>query len=47
MFSEKLSVIKAKIDESLKSSGRDGERVEVVAVSKYYPVESIQKAYAQ
>ncbi len=47
MFSERIAKIREKIDESLKRSGRKGEHVEIVAVSKYYPVEAIKDAYAQ
>ena len=46
MFSERLEKIRHNIDEALKRSGRK-DSVEIVAVSKYYPVEAIKDAYAQ
>lgn len=42
-----MAQVRRNIDEALKRSGRDGQQVEVVAVSKYYPVDAIKDAYAQ
>jgi hypothetical protein len=46
MFSERLAEIRKNIDASMKKAGRT-DKVEVVAVSKYYPAEAISDAYAQ
>lgn len=46
MFSDRLREICSKIDASLAKVGRT-DTVDVVAVSKYYPVEAIIDAYAQ
>lgn len=47
MFSERMAQVRRNIDEAIKRSKRDGEYVEVVAVSKYYPVDAIKDAYGQ
>lgn len=46
MFSDRLAEIHKNIDASLKKAGRS-DKVDVVAVSKYYPADAIKDAYEQ
>lgn len=46
MFADRLAEIKKNIDAAMKKAGRT-DKVEVVAVSKYYPAEAISDAYEQ
>lgn len=46
MFSDRISEVRKNIDAAMKKVGRT-DKVEVVAVSKYYPSEAISDAYAQ
>lgn len=44
MIAEKLAVLRQKIEETCKSSGRKSEAVKLIAVSKYFGVDSIIEA---
>ena len=45
MFKSKLEAVQNAIDNSARSSGREAKGIQLIAVTKFQPVETIQEAY--